>query len=160
MSPAPPPGAVVLELSGLRGPADHAAVEAAIRGQDPGAGIWTNWPRGLVAIETAMPAEALRRAVQDAGFIAGLRAAGASLADPRPLGGMILRVVGFTFAGFVLGALAGAAIGIGSMALDPVCRAGTDSGGCAMGIPAFAIGAALLGAPLGFALAFRRPRGR
>lgn len=156
---APPPDAVVLSVQGVRGALDGMRVEQALRGIDPGAQLWTNWPEGLVAARSVQPAEALREAVQDAGFIAALRL-GIPAAPERGIGEMILRVIGFTFAGFVLGGLAGAAFGIAMLMLDPSCNAPGDSGGCAMGIPMIAIGASMLGAPVGFVLAFLRRRRR
>lgn len=155
MSALPPPSAVVLLLSGVRGGMDRVAVEEAIRRFDPAARLWTNWPQGMVAVETAAPAEALRMAVQDAGYIAGLRQGGAALREPLDIGAAVVRVIGLTFAGFVLGTLAGAVFGIGNLVLNPACGPG-DSGGCAMGIPAVAIAAGMIGAPIGLALALWR----
>lgn len=157
---APPPGAVFLAVHGLRGPADQAAVEAAIRRRDPAARVWTHGPRGMVAVESSVAAEELRLAVQDAGFLARQVAAEAALADPRSAGAAIARAIGFGFAGFVLGGLGGGVAGLLNLALNPVCHSGGDAGGCAMGIPAMTIGAALLGGPIGIALALARPRGR
>ena len=159
LNPAPPPGAVFLTIAGLRGPADHAVVEAAILRRDPAARVWTDWPRGRVAVESVASPEELRLAVQDAGFIAALVSAADALAEPRAIGAMITRAIGFGFAGFVLGGLGGVVLGLANIALNPVCRSGGDSGGCAMGIPALAILVALAGAPLGVLLALlRRPR--
>ena len=157
---APPPGAVFLAVHGLRGPADQAAVEAALRRADPAAGVWTNWPRGMVAVVSAAPAEALRLAVQDAGFLARQVAAEAALADPRSAGAAIGHAIGFGFAGFVLGGLGGGVAGLLNLALNPVCQSGGDAGGCAMGIPGFVVAAALLGAPAGVLLALLRQAGR
>lgn len=160
MTAAPPPGAVFLSIQGLRGAADQDAVQAAIRRCDPGARLWTDWPRGLVAVEAAAPAEALRLAVQDAGFIAALLPAEAALARPRSAGAMVARVIGFGFAGAVLGGLGGAVAGLAMLVLDPACRSAGDAGGCAMGIPGFVVAAALLGAPAGVLLALLRQAGR
>ena len=158
MTPQPPPGAVVLVLSGLRGGMDHAAVRDAIERFDPAARIWTNWPEAMVAVETAAPPEALRAAVQDAGYIAAIRA---RLPAPREAGGTaarVVRVFGLTFAGFVLGTLAGAALGVGNVLLNPVCSSPGDSGACAMGIPAIALAGGMLGGPVGFLFALLRRR--
>ncbi|NMJ44042.1 hypothetical protein GWK16_22530 [Roseomonas sp. JC162] len=159
MTGDPPPDAVVLSVQGVRGALDRMRVEQALRRDDPAARLWTNWPQGMVAVQSVVPGEALRRAVQDAGFIAALLH-GVPTAPERGIGEMILRVIGFTFAGFVLGGLVGAALGIAALMLDPSCNAPGDSGGCAMGIPMIAIGTSLLGAPIGFALAFLRRRRR
>ncbi|MBB5689628.1 hypothetical protein FHS88_001753 [Roseomonas alkaliterrae] len=156
MSAEPPPGAVVLLISGVRGGMDRVAVEEAIRRFDPAARIWTNWPKGMVAVETAAPAEALRMAVQDAGYVAGLRQGGAAAREPVDIAAAVMRVIGLTFAGFVLGTLLGAALGVGNALLNPLCATPGDSGGCAMGIPSVALAAGSLGAPLGFALALWR----
>jgi hypothetical protein len=156
---APPPDAVVLSVQGVRGALDRMRVEQALRRDDPAAQLWTNWPEGLVAVSSVRPAEALRQAVQDAGFIAALRH-GLPSAPERGIGEMILRVIGFTFTGFVLGGLAGAAFGIAVLMLDPSCNGPGDSGGCAMAIPMIAIGASMLGAPVGFVLAFLHRRRR
>lgn len=159
MSALPPPGSIVLSVQGVRGALDRTRVEQALRSGDPAARLWTNWPQGMVAVASAVPAELLLRAVRDAGFIAAL-AGGMPPDEPREIGRTFLRVVGYSFAGFVLGGLVGAAIAIGVVMVDPACNAPGDSGGCAMGIPAIAIGAAMLGAPIGFALAFIRRRRR
>jgi hypothetical protein len=156
LSALPPPSAVVLLLSGVRGGMDRVAVEEAIRRFDPAARLWTNWPQGMVAVETAAPAEALRMAVQDAGYIAGLRQGGAAAREPIDIGAAVVRVIGLTFAGFVLGTLFGAVLGIGNLVLNPVCGSPGDSGGCAMGIPAVAITAGMIGGPIGFAWALWR----
>lgn len=153
---APPPGAMLLSVSGLRGPADHAAVLAAIRQRDPAAAVWTDWPRGLVAVQTDWPPEAMRLAVQDAGFITAWLAHPPLIPDARGLGAVLARLIGHAFAGFVLGGLLGAAAGIANLALNPVCGSPGDSGGCAMGIPAMAIGTAVLCAAAGAVLAVVR----
>ena len=152
----PPPGAVLLSVSGLRGPEDHAAVLAAIRRRDPSAAVWTDWPRGLVAVQTEWPPEMLRVAVQDAGFIAAWLAHPPLEVSARGAFAAVVRVIGFGLAGFVLGTLAGAGLGIANVALNPACGSPGDSGGCAMGIPAMAIGAAVLGAAAGAVLAVVR----
>jgi len=159
--PTPPPGAVLLAVDGLRGPEDHAAVLAAIRRRDPAAVTWTDWPRGLVAVQTDHPPEALRLAVQDAGFITAWLAHPPREVSARGIGAAIVRLIGHGFAGFVLGALAGAALGIGNVALNPACGGPGDSGGCAMGIPMIAVGIGFLGAMAGAVLALVRiARGR
>lgn len=159
LSTIPPPSAVVLVLSGLRGGMDHVAVREAIERFDPAARIWTNWPEAMVAVETTGPPEALRAAVQDAGYIATLRPAAAVHREERDLGAAIFRVIGLTFSGFVLGALVGAALGIGNVVLNPSCSLPGDSGACAMAIPTIAIGGGMVGGPVGFVLAlFRRGR--
>ena len=152
----PPPGAVLLSVSGLRGPEDHAAVLAAIRQRDPAAVVWTDWPRGLVAVQTDWPPEMLRVAVQDAGFIAAWLAHPPREVSARGAAAAVVRVIGYGLAGFVLGALAGAALGIANVALNPVCGSPGDSGGCAMGIPMIAIGAGFLGAAAGAVVAVVR----
>ncbi len=158
MNASPPPDAVILTVQGVRGSLDRMRVEQALKRGDPGAQVWTDWPGGRVAVKSSVPAERIRRAVQDAGFIAAHANASAPV-EPREVGRTILRVVGYSFAGFVLGTLVGAAIAIGVVMVDPACNLPGDSGGCAMGIPAIAIGAGMLGAPIGFVLALIR-RGR
>ena len=153
---APPPCAVLLSVTDLRGPADHAAVLAAIRQRDPAAVVWTDWPSGLVAVQTDWPPEAMRLAVQDAGFITAWLAHPPLVTDARSLGAAVVRLVGHAFAGFVLGGLLGAAVGIMNVVLNPACGSPGDSGGCAMGIPAITIGAAMLGAAAGGVLAVLR----
>ncbi|MBR0683323.1 hypothetical protein GXW74_22750 [Roseomonas eburnea] len=155
-SAVPPPGAVLLSVSGLRGPEDHAAVLAALRQRDPAGVVWTDWPRGLVAVQTDHPPEALRVAVQDAGFITAWLAHPPMEVSAGGVGAAIVRLIGYGFVGLVLGMLLGAALGIGNVMLNPVCGSPGDSGACAMGIPAIAIGAGLLGAAAGAVLALAR----
>lgn len=156
MTGAPPPGAVLLSVSGLRGPEDHAAVLAAIRRRDPSAVVWTDWPRGLVAVQTEWPPEMMRVAVQDAGFITAWLAHPPLEVSARGAFAAIVRVIGFGLAGFVLGGLIGAAFGIANVSLNPVCGSPGDSGACAMGIPVMVIGAGFLGAAVGAVVAIVR----
>lgn len=160
MTALPPPDAVVLVLSGLRGSMDHAAVRDAIERFDPAARVWTNWPQAMIAVETAAPPEALRAAVQDAGYIAAIRHSMPRPGDGPGAGEWIMRLIGFTFSGFVVGTLVAAGLGVANVVLNPSCNIPGDAGGCAMGIPAMAIGGGMLGAPIGFVLALVRRRRR
>lgn len=159
--PVPPPGAVLLSVGGLRGVLDQAAVLAALRARDPAAHVWTDWPRGLLAVQSDHPPEALRLAVQEAGFVAAWLPHLPTDAGGRGLGAGIVRILGHGFAGFVLGTLAGAAAAIAVTMFDPSCGVPGDGGGCAMGIPSVALGGGMLGTGLGVALALLRTlRGR
>lgn len=151
-----PPGAVLLSVKGLRGTADHAAVLAAIRVRDPAAHVQPDWPRGLVVVQSDQPPEALRLAVQDAGFITAWLAYPPREVTARGAMATIRRVIGFGFAGFVLGTLVGGVVAMAFIALDPGCGRPGDSGGCAMGIPVFAIGAGFIGGAGGMVLAVVR----
>jgi hypothetical protein len=151
-----PPGGVLLSIAGLRGPDDHDAVIAAIRGRDPAAHVQADWPRGLVVVQSDHGPQALRAAVQDAGFIAAWLTHPPREVSALGAVAVILRMAGFGFAGFVLGALAGGVGGIVLIAIDPACGGPGDSGGCALGIPLIAIGAGMLGAGAGVVLALYR----
>jgi hypothetical protein len=143
-------------LAGLRGSMDQVAIRDAILRFDPAARIWTNWPANMIAVETAAPAEALRTAVQDAGYIAAQRQGPPPTRAPVGFAAGAMMLIGLTVAGLVLGSLLGVALGMGHFVLNPRCGTPGDSGGCAMGIPMIAIGVGLLGAPLGFAIALWR----
>ena len=160
MSLTIPPGGVLLSVRGLRGPDDHAAVLAAIRSRDPAAHVVADWPRGLVVVQSAHPHQALCLAVQDAGFITAWLSHLPPQVTARGLAATLARTIGFGFAGFVAGTLGGGVAGIALVSLTPGCGGPGDSGGCAMGIPAVAIGAGLFGAAAGVVLAaikaFRR----
>ncbi len=58
--------------------------------------------------------------------------------------------------GLVIGPLLGVIAVFGLMLFDPKCGSPGDSGGCAMGIPAMAIGTAVLCAAAGAVLAVVR----
>jgi hypothetical protein len=140
-----PPGAVLLSVNGLRGPDDHAAVLAALRSRDQAAHVDADWPRGLVIVQSDHSPEALRLAVQDAGFITAWLAHPPREVTARGVVATLMRVIGFGFAGLVLGTLVGAIAAMVFIALDPGCGGPGDSGGCAMGIPVVAIGAGFIG---------------
>ena len=156
-----PPGAVLLSVKGVRDPTDQAAALAAIRARDPAAHVRPDWARGLIIVQSDHPPEALRLAVQDAGFITAWLAYPPHETSARGVAAAILRVMGFGFAGCVLGALVGGVAATALIALDPGCGRPGDSGGCAMGIPAFAVGAGFIGGAAGMAWALIRSiRGR
>lgn len=150
-----PPGGVLLSIAGLRGPQDHDVVIDAIRTRDPAAHIQPDWPRGLVMVQTDHTPQAIRAAVQDAGFIAAWLTHPPREVSARGVMSAIMRMVGSGFAGFIIGALAGGVAGLALMAIDPACGPG-DSGGCAMGIPFLAMGAGVLGAVAGAAISLVR----
>lgn len=77
---------------------------------------------------------------------------------PGDLPGLVVRALGFGLAGFVLGALAGAAIGIAKMLLDSACAAPGGEEACAAVIEETAIAAGVLGVPIGLFLALLRRR--
>lgn len=146
MNGAPPPGAVVLAVPGLRGAAEQAAVLAAIAACDPVARCWTDWPRGLVAIASAVPAPTLLAGVRAAGFAATLVPGPAR----RPgvvgvIGRMLLYAVLVGVAGVVLGA----GLGMANALFNPDCTRPGSSGGCAIGVGLFGMLLGLAGIPVG-----------
>lgn len=156
MTVTPPPGAILLAVSGLRGAADQAAVRAAIRARDQAAHVDADWPRGLLVVQSDQPPEALRLAVQDAGFIAARLTHLPAEVTARGAVAVVARVIGFGFGGFVLGTLLGVVGAMALIALDSSCAGSGNAGGCAMGIPVFAIGAGMIGGVLGVLLALFR----
>lgn len=128
---------------------------AAIRARDPAAHIQPDWPRGLVIVQSDHTPQALRVAVQDAGFIAAWLTHPPREVSARGVLAAILRMIAYGFSGFVIAALAGGVLAIAVIAIGPGCGAG-DSGGCAMGIPVVAIGAGCLGGAAGVVLALIR----
>ncbi len=77
---------------------------------------------------------------------------------PGDLQERIVRALGFALAGFVLGALGGAAIGIANMMLNPACGAPGGEEECAAVIQETAIAAGVLGLPIGLFVALLRGR--
>lgn len=146
MNGAPPAGTVVLAVPGLRGPAEQAALLAAIAACDPAARCWTDWSRGLVAIASAMPAPTLLAGVRGAGFAATLAQGPAR----RPgLAGVIGRVLLYAALGGVAGVALGAGLGMANAMFNPDCTRPGSSGGCAIGVGLFGILLGLAGVPVG-----------
>ncbi|MBR0673566.1 hypothetical protein [Neoroseomonas soli] len=143
MTSQPPPDAVVLSITGLQGPADAAAVQAALMRCDPAARLWTDWPRALVAVQSGAPPTALCAAVQGAGY--GVLVNG----GPRARGsiaGIFGRMLLFGLLGLFVGMALGIGFGLANSALNPNCR---GSGNCAIGVGVFGGLGAFLGAPAG-----------
>lgn len=142
---APPADAVILAITGLQGPADAAAVEAALRRCDPAARFWTDWPRGLVAVQSAAPAKALCAAVQGAGF--GVRQQGGPGAGRGgSIGKALLLALLFGVLGLFGGLVLGWVVGLGFYAANPECA---RPGSCTLMAPVFAALGGLLGLPAG-----------
>jgi len=139
----PPTDAVVLVVTGLRGPADLQRVLAAIMGADPAAMTWVDGPRGLVAVRSGLRARALRDAAARAGF--GVRVQGG-----RPgVGGVLLRTLLFAVGGIAVGLALGVLLGLGNSMFNPDCTRPGSSGNCAIGVGLFGGLGALLGGPIG-----------
>lgn len=143
MTSQPPPDAVILAITGLQGPADGAAVQAALLRCDPAARIWTDWPQALVAVQSAAPAKALCAAVQGAGYGVLLRGGPAARGS---VAGIFGRMLLFGVLGLVGGLAIGVAFGLGNSALNPNCR---GSGDCAIGVGLFGALGAFIGGPAG-----------
>lgn len=144
---APPPGAVVLAITGIEGPADAAAVQAALLRCDPAARLWTDWPQGLVAVESGAPAAMLRAAVQGAGY-GVLQRSGPG--TPRAgAGGVLGRMLLYAVLGAVLGVALGVGLGLANSMLNPDCTRPGSSGGCAIGVGLFGMLFGALGLPVG-----------
>lgn len=144
---APPPDAVILAITGLQGPADAAAVEAALRRCDPSARLWTDWPRGLVAVLSAAPAQALCAAVQGAGF--GVLVQGGPAAGRGSIASIFGRMLLYAVLLGVVGLLAGIGLGLANAMLNPECTRPGSSGGCAIGVGVFGMLLGALGLPAG-----------
>lgn len=142
---APPPDAVILAVTGLQGPADAAAVDAALRRCDPSARLWTDWARGLVAVQSAAPAKALCAAVQGAGF--GVLVQGGPGAPRRgSIGKAIVLALVFGALGLVGGLVLGWIVGLGFYAANPECA---RPGSCTLMAPVFSALGGLIGLPGG-----------
>lgn len=143
----PPADAVILGISGLRGPQDHEAVQAAIARCDPGSMVWTDWPNGRVAIRSRAPVKALQAAVEALGFAAVVQ-----MGQPGSRGtvvGVFGRMLIYAVLGGVLGVLAGVLLGLGNAVLNPDCTRPGSSGGCAIGVGLFGFVLGALGIPAG-----------
>lgn len=141
---APPPEAVVLAITGLNGPADAAAVEAALLSCDRSARLWTDWPRGMVAVVSAAPPARLRAAVQAAGYGVYQRSGARG-----SIAGIIGRILLYAVLGAILGLAAGVALGLGNSMLNPDCTRPGSSGNCAIGVGVFGFILGLVGIPAG-----------
>lgn len=137
MTAGPPPGARVLEVSGLAAPGAAGAVTAALRQADPAAGVWVDPARGLVAVASAAPDAAVRAALARAGCPARRRGG----VGGAVLFGMLFGVLGL-FGGLVLGWVAG----LGLYAVNPECQ---RPGSCTMLAPVLAFLGGVLGGPAG-----------
>jgi hypothetical protein len=137
----PPPDAVILAVSGLRGPAEQGAVRAAIAAADPAAETWVDGARGLVAVRSRLRGRALGAALGRAGFPARVQGG-------RRLGalGVALRVVLFGAGGVVVGLVLGVGFGTANVLFNPNC---VGSGNCAIGQGVFGALGAALGLPVG-----------
>ncbi|MEO3470709.1 hypothetical protein AAFN86_02500 [Roseomonas sp. CAU 1739] len=143
----PPPDAVILSITGLQGPADAAAVEAALRRGDPAVRLWTDWPRGLVAVQSAAPAKALCAAVQGAGF--GVLVRGGAGAGRGSIAGIFGRMLLYAVLGAVAGLLLGIGLGLANSMFNPDCTRPGSSGGCAIGVGIFGLLFGCIGVPVG-----------
>lgn len=143
----PPPGAVILGLSGLNVPADQAAVQDAIRRLDPAAQVWTDWAGGRIAIASAAPARALRDAVQAMGYQAQILAG-----DPRAKGtvvGMFGRMLLYAVIFCAIGLVGGVLLGLANSLFNPDCTRPGSSGNCAIGVGVFGLLFGAIGFPAG-----------
>lgn len=137
----PPPGARVLEVSGLDAPGRGAAVSAALRRRDPAAMSWTDPARGLVAIVSGASEAALREALAEAGCTAvraGQRRGSIGLA--------LVYGVLLGLGGLVAGLVLGWVVGLGLYAINPECG---RPGSCTLMAPVFAALGGIIGGPVG-----------
>jgi hypothetical protein len=147
MTMQPPPGAVILGLSGLNVPADQAAVQDAIRRVDPGALIWTDWAGGRIAVASAAPARALRDAVGAMGYQVRILAG-----DPRAKGtvaGMFGRMLLYAVIFGAIGLVGGVLLGLANSLFNPDCTRPGSSGNCAIGVGVFGLLFGAIGIPAG-----------
>ncbi len=138
---APPPDARTFAVSGLRGPAEAAAIAAALRRCDPVAQVWTDPAQGLVAVASAAPVKALAAAMTQAGFPA--RPTGGR---PGSVGRALLFGVLLGLGGLVGGLVLGWVVGLGLYAANPECG---RPGSCTLLAPVFAVLGAVIGGPVG-----------
>lgn len=133
-----------------------ADIGAAVRKIDPTAQIARTEPDNVLAVETSASADALREAIQSAGYIADVSAA-------RPRGERkfsLGRLIGQSLLWLAIGALAlpfaTLLLMLVIVFLDPVCGGPGDSGGCAMGTFTITVAAIPFGAALGLAIGIWR----
>lgn len=141
MTAAPPPDALTFAVSGLRGPAEAAAIAEAVRRSDPAAQVWIEPAQGLVAVASAAPVKALAAAMAQAGFPARPTGGRPGSVGRALLFGILLGVGGLA-AGLVLGWVAG----LGLYAINPEC---SRPGSCTMMAPVFAALGGAIGGPVG-----------
>lgn len=69
---------------------------------------------------------------------------------------LLLRAIGFGLAGWVAGAVLGAALGILNVFTNPSCQTSPDEGACMMGIAMIAMGLAVVGMVLAISMTLIR----
>ncbi len=145
----PPADALILAVTGVQGPADGAAVEAALRRRDPTIRMWTDWPRGRVAIQSAASVKTLCAAVQGAGYGVLVQRADGRPAARGSVGGIFGRILLYAVLGAVLGVALGVGVGLANSLLNPDCTRPGSSGNCAIGVGVFGFLFGAGGLPLG-----------
>lgn len=145
----PPPDAVVLSVTGVQGLDDAAVVEAALKRCDPMVQLWSDWPRGLVAMRSSAPARTLCAAVQGAGYGALVQAGPGGQHDRGSVAGIFGRILLYAVLGGVLGVALGVGFGLANVMLNPDCTRPGSSGGCAIGVGLFGFILGLCGIPIG-----------
>lgn len=146
MGMEPPRDAVILGVSGLRGPQEMAAARDAILRCDPAAEVWTDLAAGRIAVRSGVPEGALVQALRAAGYPAQVQA--------RPpgrrgtVGGIFGRILFYAVAGGALGLAGGVLLGMANSLFNPSCVSG-GSGNCAIGIGVFGALFGAIGIPLG-----------
>jgi len=140
---------LILAVTGVQGPPDGAAIEAALRRRDPTIRMWTDWPRGRVAIQSAASAKTLCAAVQGAGYGVMVQRADGRPAERGSVGGIFGRMLLYAVLGAVLGVVAGIVLGLGNSMLNPDCTRPGSSGNCAIGVGVFGFLFGAAGVPIG-----------
>lgn len=142
----PPPGAVILGITGARVSEDHDAVQAAIMRCDPTAQVWTDWPGGQVAVVSAVSAQRLQGAVAELGYGVTIRGGPGSRGT---VAGLFGRIILYAVILGILGLVGGVMLGLGNSMFNPECTRPGSSGNCAIGVGVFGILFAFLGLALG-----------
>ncbi len=126
-----------------------ADIVAALRQIDPSAQIVRTESDNVLAIETTAAPDALREAIQNAGYIAEVSAT-------RPRGERpfsLMRLIGKSLLWLLVGGLAlpfaTLLLMLVIISLDPRCGSPGDAGGCAMGTFSITLSAVPIGAGLG-----------
>jgi hypothetical protein len=140
---------LILAVTGVQGPPDAALVEAALKRRDPTIRLWTDWPRGCVAIQSAASAKSLCAAVQGAGYGVLVQRADGRPAGRGSIGGILGRMLLYAVLGAVLGVAVGVVIGLGNSLLNPDCSRPGSSGNCAIGVGVFGFLLGAIGLPVG-----------
>jgi hypothetical protein len=103
---------------------------------------------GIFEVRGDVAADAIIAGLDGCGYVAEPTRRRPPKVNEGQAGRVVLRALLFALAGLPIGIVAGIALGILNMSVNPECGAGSE-GACAMALPEIAVGIGLIGALLG-----------